>query len=148
MSHLVPFKEMEALLDNYFKPPRRRRRYGADDDNGDMTIPDWSPAVDIHETKESYIIRAELPGVQDKDVSATLEQGILTIRGEKKFTKHTGDHKSHRVESAYGQFVRNFSLPSAVQEDQVSAVYKDGVLTLTIPKAAEAQPKSITIQTA
>lgn len=136
-----PFRDLENFLNKYHSAswPAEGKS------GGELTVPDWSPKVDIKETGESYVIKAELPGVKREDVSVTLEQGVLSIRGEKKFEKEFDDEKTHRVECSYGSFVRSFSLPDSVQEECVTAKYKDGLLNLIIPKAKKAKQKSIEI---
>lgn len=137
-----PFKELE----NYLNRVNHINKWPTSNtENGELTIPDWSPKVDIKENKEAYCIKAELPGVKKEDVSVTLEQGVLTIRGDKKFEKEYDEERTHRVECSYGSFVRSFSLPESVDETQVTAKYRDGLLNLVIPKQAEAKQKSIEI---
>lgn len=137
-----PLKELE----NYFNKLQRHGQWpAAGSDSGELTIPDWSPKVDIKETNESYLIKAELPGVDKKNVSVTLEHDVLTIRGEKRFEKEFDDEKTHRVECSYGSFVRSFSLPEAVEDEHVTAKFKDGILNLVIPKSSSAKQKSIEI---
>lgn len=105
----------------------------------------WAPAADIYETEQSVVIKAELPGMDPKDVEARVEDGTLYLKGERKFEKETKEENYHRVERAYGSFARTFALPSSVDGDKVTAEYKDGVLTLTMPKREEAKPKTIKI---
>lgn len=104
------------------------------------------PPVDIKETKDDFRVTMELPGVNKNDVSLELVDNTLTIRGERKFEKEDKGETYHRIERSYGSFVRSFTLPSKVKEDGIEAVYKDGVLTVTIPKVEEAKPKKITIK--
>ncbi|MCS7158683.1 MAG: Hsp20/alpha crystallin family protein [Blastocatellia bacterium] len=106
----------------------------------------WAPVVNIAETDDNYIITAELPGISKDDIKVTYENGILTIQGEKKQEKEEKGKTWHRIEAVYGAFERSFRLPSLIQADKISAEYKEGVLTLTLPKAEEAKPKQITIK--
>jgi len=106
----------------------------------------WSPAVDIYETEHNLVLKAELPGIDPKDVEARVEDGTLYLKGERKFEKEVKEQNLHRAERSYGSFVRSFALPSSVDADKVSAEYKDGILTLTMPKKEEAKPKTIKIQ--
>lgn len=139
-----PFQEFENLLDRYSKSGGLSKRMDTD-----MSFADWSPSVDIEEEENKYIIKADLPGVDKKDIEVKLEGGVLSIRGEKQTEKETGKGtKRHRTERFHGTFSRSFTLPDAVKADKVDAVYKDGVLSLTIPKAEEAKPKSIDIKVA
>ena len=136
-----PFREMEALLDRY---GRTSRKSLAKSDDKTFEVGDWMPQVDISETKEAFIVKAELPGVEKEDVNVNFENSILTIRGEKKV--ETEDKKRHRVECAYGTFIRSFTLPQTIKADKIEAVYKNGILNLTIPKADEAKPKQIEVK--
>jgi len=136
-----PFREMEALLDRY---GRSSRKTLAKSDDKTFEVGDWMPQVDISETKEAFIVKAELPGVEKEDVNVNFENSVLTIRGEKKV--ETEDKKRHRVECAYGSFIRSFTLPQTIKADKIEAVYKNGILNLTIPKAEEAKPKQIEVK--
>jgi len=136
-----PFREMEALLDRY---GRSARKTLAKSDDKTFEVGDWMPQVDISETQEAFIVKAELPGVEKEDVSVNFENSILTIRGEKKV--ETEDKKRHRVECAYGSFIRSFTLPQTIKADKIEAVYKNGILNLTIPQADEAKPKQIEVK--
>jgi HSP20 family protein len=106
----------------------------------------WEPVVDICETPESYLVTAELPGLTKDDVNISYEDGILTIRGEKKQEKEEKRKNYHRVERSFGAFERSFRVPSRVLLDKVEAKFKDGVLHLMLPKAEEARPKEIPIK--
>ena len=107
---------------------------------------DWSPAVDVVENKDNYILKAELPGMNKDDVKITLENNILTIRGEKKNEYEKKEGNYHRVERSYGSFERSFTVPGTIKTNDIDAQYKDGVLTLTLPKAEEAKPKMIDVK--
>ncbi len=106
----------------------------------------WTPPVDIYETQDHVVIKAELPGVDPKDVEVRVENGTLYLQGQRKFENEVKDENYHRIERSYGSFVRNFPLPSSVDSDKATAQYKDGVLTLTMPKREEAKPKAIKIR--
>lgn len=135
-----PLRELDGIISRF-----NNNLAVANDSNSEITSPEWAPSIDIKENSESYVIRAELPGVARQDVNVTLENGLLTIRGEKKVEKSTAEDKTHRTECFYGSFFRSFRLPQHVEEDNVSAKYKDGILNLIIPKAAKAKPKEIKI---
>lgn len=109
----------------------------------------WVPSVDIKETENDLILKADVPGVEMKDIDVQVENGTLTVRGERKFeTVTTGDKKEgswHRVERSYGTFERAFSLPETVDVEAVKADYKNGVLTITIPKKEVAKPRQIKV---
>jgi HSP20 family protein len=106
----------------------------------------WAPAVDIYETEQELVVKADLPGVKPEDLDIRVENNVLTIRGERKFEKKVSEDKYLRVERAYGSFSRSFSLASTVNAEAIKADYKDGVLALSIPKREEAKPKQIKVQ--
>jgi HSP20 family protein len=106
----------------------------------------WEPMVDISETPESYLVTAELPGVTKDDVNINYEDGVLTIRGEKKQEKEEKRKNYHRVERSFGAFERSFRVPARVLVDKIEAKFKDGILNLMLPKAEEARPKEIPIK--
>jgi len=109
---------------------------------------DWAPSADISETDKEYVIRAELPAVKKEDVQVTLDDGMITIKGERKQQKEDKNEKFHRVESFYGSFERRFSLPENVNSDTIRCESKDGILTVHIPKTETLKqvPKQITVQ--
>lgn len=105
----------------------------------------WAPAVDIYEHEGNLVLKAELPGIEPKDVDVRVENNVLTLRGERKFDTEVKREKFHRVERAYGSFSRSFTLPSVVDTEKIKAEYKDGVLRVTLPTREEAKPKQISI---
>jgi HSP20 family protein len=105
----------------------------------------WSPAVDIYETDNEIIVKAELPGVEKKDISLNLEKNVLTLKGERKFEKETSHENYHRIERSYGSFSRSFSIPASVDEERIRAEYKDGILNIALPKKEQVKPKQIPI---
>lgn len=105
----------------------------------------WAPAVDIFERDGSIVLTAELPGVDPKDVDIRVENNVLSLRGERKFDSETKREDYHRVERAYGSFIRSFTLPNVVDTEKIKADYKDGVLKVTLPQKEEAKPKQISI---
>jgi HSP20 family protein len=107
---------------------------------------DWAPRVDIAETDKAFVIKAEIPEVNKEDVKVTVYNGVLTIRGERKQEKEESGKKYHRVERHYGSFTRNFTLPDNVDETQIKALFKDGMLNLQIQKTEEAKPKAIEVK--
>ena len=107
---------------------------------------DWAPRVDIAETDKAFVIKAEIPEVNKEDVKITVDNGILTIRGERKQEKEEEGKKYHRVERYYGSFTRSFTLPDNVDETKVKASFKDGMLNLQIQKAEEVKPKVIEVK--
>lgn len=104
------------------------------------------PKADISETPQEYVVRAEVPGLKKEDTKISIQHNVLTLSGEKKSEAKHEDKKYHRVESYYGSFQRSFVLPDAIQADKVSASFKEGVLTVTIPKAEEAREKTVEIK--
>ena len=105
----------------------------------------WQPAVDIFDKEDRMVIKAELPGVAKEDIKVDLKERVLTLKGSRSFENEVKDEKVYRRERAYGTFQRAFSLPEDLDAETISADYKDGVLTIEIPKAAKEQPKQITI---
>jgi len=111
-----------------------------------LTVAQWSPLVDITEDEKEYLIKAELPDMKKEDVRLTVENGVLAISGERKFEKEEKGKKYHRVERAYGSFVRSFSLPEDADGSKVTADFKEGMLQVHLPKSEKAKPKSIEIK--
>ena len=108
----------------------------------------WSPAVDIHEEPQRFVLHADLPGVKPTDIEITAEKGVLALRGTRNFEQRKDDGHYSRVERVNGKFVRSFTLPENVQTDAIKASFKDGVLELIIPKQAKAEPRRIEVQAA
>ena len=143
-----PFKEMDELSNHLsslwgVSPSRFPKGLGAD-----LKTADWSPRVDIVEDENEYLIKADLPAVDKRDVKVTVEDGVLTVSGERKSEKtEENDGKTyHRVERVYGSFTRRFNVPEEVDPTKVKATYNDGVLEVHLPKAPEAKPKSFDIK--
>ncbi len=106
----------------------------------------WTPALDVHEDKDTYVVSAELPGLKREDIDVSLQDGALVISGERKSEKVEKGVEVHRQERFYGKFQRALTLPEPVAADKVKADYKDGVLTVTLPKSEEAKPKKIDVR--
>jgi HSP20 family protein len=106
----------------------------------------WSPSVDISETKDNFVVKAELPGLEAKDVNVSISGDVLTIKGEKKAEEEEKDEHYHRVERYSGSFQRVFQLPSGVKTDKIEANFDKGVLKVTLPKVEEAQKKEIEVK--
>lgn len=139
-----PFRELEDVssrLNRIFGRPLGR----AGQDNEMLATADWMPSVDISETDAAYLIKGEIPGVRKEDVKVTLQDGLLTIQGERKQEKEEKNKKFHRVECSYGNFVRSFRVPDDADESAVKAEFKDGMLNVTLPKSAKAKPKSVDV---
>jgi HSP20 family protein len=111
-----------------------------------LTVAQWSPLADITEDEKEYLIRAELPDMKKEEVRLTVENAVLKISGERKFEKEEKGKKYHRVERAYGSFVRSFTLPEDADGSRVSADFKDGMLQVHLPKSQKAKPKTIEIK--
>jgi HSP20 family protein len=140
-----PFRELEDMqqrMNVLFGLPARRRAH----DDFDMTVSEWSPLVDIVEDEKEYLIKAELPEMKREDIRVSVDNGVLTIRGERKFEHEEKNQKYHRVERSYGHFTRSFALPDDSDGAKVNAEFKDGVLKVHLPKSAEAKPKSIEVK--
>jgi HSP20 family protein len=114
-------------------------------EDGGKTRP-WAPAVDILETENELVLKADVPGVDLKDIDIQLENGTLTVKGERKFEKEATNKGFHRMERSYGSFVRIFTVPETVEAENVKAAYEAGVLTITLPKKEIAKPKAIKVQ--
>jgi len=114
-------------------------------DEEDGKLGAWAPPVDIFETDQNVVVKAEVPGIDPRDVEVRVEGNTLFLKGQRKFENETNEENYHRIERAYGSFVRSFSLPSSIDTGKVEANYKDGLLTLTMPKREEAKPRTIKI---
>lgn len=139
-----PWREIEDMFDRYTRAIGMSRRTGGGSEIA--AVADWSPQVDIAEAPNEFTIKAEIPEVNKDDVKITIDNGVVTIQGERKQEKEEKDKKFHRIERFYGSFSRSFSLPDNVNESGAKATFKDGVLTLQIPKTAEAKPKAIEVK--
>jgi HSP20 family protein len=131
-------REINRVFDNFFRGGSQW------DDTQELTA--WTPAVDIAELEDRFQVRMELPGVNKDDVKITLENNILTVRGEKKQEKEDAGKNYHRVERSYGAFQRSFTLPVTIKSDRIDAGFKDGILTIALPKSEEAKPKQIEVK--
>src|SRR5213596_3113554 len=139
-----PFKEMDDLqrrLGSIFGLAPQRAGTGKED----MTVAQWLPLVDITEDDKEYLIKAEVPEVKKDEVKVTVENGVLTLSGERKFEKEEKNKRYHRVERAYGSFTRSFTFPDDASPGKVSAEFKDGVLTVHLAKVAKAKPQQVEI---
>jgi HSP20 family protein len=114
--------------------------------NDRATTTAWVPALDISERKDAYLVTVELPGVEPDDLQITMEDGLLTIQGERQFAQESSEQQFHRVERRYGAFRRSITLPAQVQAEQIEASFENGVLQIVVPKAEEAKPKRIQVR--
>ena len=139
-----PFRDIAALQDRMnrlFEGTISRTR-----NEEELFTGTWAPPVDIYETKDKITLKAELPGFEEKQINLRFEDGVLTLEGERKFEKESGDENYHRVERSYGKFVRSFAIPAGVEGDNISAAFSNGVLTVELPKREETKPKQIRIE--
>ncbi|PYM13233.1 MAG: heat-shock protein Hsp20, partial [Verrucomicrobia bacterium] len=105
----------------------------------------WTPALDVYEDKDNLIVKAELPGMKREEIDISFHDGTLTITGERKYEEKNEDAETYRAERFFGKFHRTLALPKPVQSDKATATYKDGILTVTLPKTEEAKPKQIQV---
>jgi HSP20 family protein len=139
-----PFRELAALqerMNTLFEDASGRRRK-----TDDYITGSWIPAVDVRETKDTLEITVEVPGLDPKDVEISVENSILTLKGCRNFEKAAEGETYHRVERSYGAFERSFTLPTNVDPERINAVYRHGVLALSLPKREEAKPRAISIR--
>ena len=145
LAHWNQFKELEDLrnsLGSLFGRPQAQRIEGQEEP---MRAADWTPLVDISEDAQEYLIKAALPEVKKEDVKITMEDGTLTITGDRKYEKEENGKKYHRVERAYGSFGRSFSLPDDASPAKVTADFKDGVLKVHLAKNEKARPQQVEV---
>jgi HSP20 family protein len=140
-----PFRDVDDMFDRFVAETVRRWP-----GQGVAAQParEWAPAADVSETDGEYIIKAELPEVRKEDVSITVQDGVLTLTGERKAEKRDDQEKLHRIERCYGAFARRFALPDNADEQAIKAESRDGVIVIHIPKqrAIEPQPRQIQVQ--
>ena len=137
------YREMEEMTD------RLNRFFGTwTRPNGKelLTVTDWTPVVDIQETYIEYLVKVELPEVKKEDVKVTVENGVLTLQGERKQEKEEKGKKFHRIERSYGSFLRTFTVPLDTDETKVAADFKDGILKVHLPKTEKPRPKAIEVR--
>jgi HSP20 family protein len=130
-------QEMDRLFDRFFET--KWDEFSA--------LGEWAPSMDISETKDSLVAKVEVPGMEEKDIQVALQENLLTIKGEKKHEKEEKDEHYHRVERSYGAFTRSVRLPVAVDASKVTAKFKNGLLTVTLPKTPAAKGTTIPVKT-
>ena len=140
-----PFKELEAMenrLGLLFGrlPGNRERKQEA------LALTQWAPLVDITEDTKEYVVKAELPEMKKEEVKVSVEDGVLSISGERSLEKEDNDRKYHRIERAYGSFSRSFTIPEGTDTAKVTAEFKDGVLKVHLPKNNKAAPKAVQVK--
>lgn len=136
-----PFRNFEERMRRFFgegfEPFRAEENW---------SLATWSPTCDIFEKENEIVVKAELPEVKNEDVHVTIDNNMLTLRGERKFSEETKKDSYHRMERSYGEFFRSFTLPQFIDANKVSAEFKDGVLRITLPKKEEAKPKQLEVK--
>lgn len=130
--------EMERLFDRFFEP----------EDGESFAMGEWAPRLDLSETKDALVVKVEVPAIDPKDIQLSIMEGVLTVTGEKKEEKEDKDEKYYRVERTYGSFSRSVRLPAPVDEAKVAATFKNGLLTVTLPKTPAARSTAIPIKAA
>ena len=130
-------------LNRLYEDPRLG--HGTEGDTSHVVTSHWKPAVDIKEERERFVLKADVPGIDPKGIEITMEAGVLTIQGERKFDDPEERDNYKRMERHYGTFYRRFSLPDTADADKISATGKNGVLEIAIPKKTKAQPRKITV---
>ena len=141
IARLEPFRGLSTLQDQFnrlFNESFRTHSEGS-------ALTSWAPAVDIYETPNELVVKADLPDIHEQDIDVRVENNLLTIRGERKFEKSVSEENFLRVERTYGSFSRSFSLPNTVNAETIGAEYKNGVLTVTLPKREESKPRQVKV---
>jgi HSP20 family protein len=141
LDHFRDFDRMRRDMDRFWNSfidfgPKRKTGEGEE----------WFPSLDVSETKSDIVVKAELPGIDPKDIDITLNDGMLTLRGERKNKKEEKEEDYHLIERSYGTFIRSVRLPREVQSNKINASYKNGVLKVTLPKTEETKKKEIKIK--
>jgi len=141
IARLEPFRGLSTLQDQFNRLFNESFRNHPEE----SALTTWAPAVDIYETPNELVVKADLPDVNEKDIDVRVENNLLTIRGERKFEKSVSEENFLRVERTYGSFSRSFSLPNTVNAESIGAEYKNGVLTVTLPKREESKPRQVKV---
>jgi HSP20 family protein len=141
-----PKREMERLWNRFSTLFGETPFRWPEEENESLALPEWVPTVDIAETEKEYVIKADLPGVTREQVKVTVEHGLLSLSGERKSEKEEKGQKVHRVERTYGSFLRTFTLPDGTNAAKIAAEFKEGVLTVRLPKDETAKPQAVTVK--
>jgi HSP20 family protein len=141
IARLEPFRGLSTLQDQFNRILNESFRHQPEE----SALTTWAPAVDIYETPNELVVKADLPDVNEKDIDVRVENNLLTIRGERKFEKSVSEENFLRIERTYGSFSRSFSLPNTVNAESIGAEYKNGVLTVTLPKREESKPRQVKV---
>ena len=149
MTRWDPFQDLRSAQDEMAQmSPMLAHALGlhAQQGNGRAATTAWAPALDISERKDAYLVTVELPGIKPEDLDITMEDGLLTIQGERQVAHDSSEQQFHRVERRYGAFRRSITLPTHVMAEGIQASFEDGVLLILVPKAEEAKPKRIQVR--
>jgi HSP20 family protein len=148
MTRWDPFQDLRSAQDEMAQmSPTLAHALGLQGQpQGSGTATAWAPALDISERKDAYLVTVELPGVEAEDLDITMEDGLLSIQGERQFTQESSEQQFHRVERRYGAFRRSITLPAHVMAEGIQASFEDGVLQILVPKAEEAKAKRIQVR--
>jgi HSP20 family protein len=141
ITRLQPFRGFSALQDQV----NRIFNQTVQNQGDESALTAWAPSVDIFETPNELVVKADLPEVDEKDIDVRVENNLLTIRGERKFDKSVSEDNYLRIERTYGTFSRSFSLPNTVNPESIRAEYKNGVLTVNLPKREESKPRQVKV---
>lgn len=136
-----PFRNSNSLQDHF----NRLFESAYPNRSSESSVTTWAPAVDICETENELVLKADLPDINEKDLDIRIENNTLTVRGERKFEKQVNEDNYLRVERSYGSFSRSFTLPNTINTEAIRAEYKNGVLTVQMPKRAESKPKQVKV---
>jgi len=141
-----PFREMDEIQNRLFNHLFKNPPVHNGGEQESLTVSEWTPLVDIIEDEKEYVIKAELPEMKKEDVKVTVENGLLTITGQRKLEKEEKSKRYHRLERSYGSFAHSFSLPDDADCNKVNAEYREGLLRLRVTKSEHARPKQIEVQ--
>ncbi len=138
-----PFRDLATLRERMNR--LFEEAYTSRGEEKDLVASTWNPSVDIFETENELVLKAELPGVDEDDIEIKIEDSTLTLKGDRKFEKETKEENYHRIERSYGSFYRSFTLPRNIDQDKIKAESENGILKVTMPKKAELKPKKVKI---
>ncbi len=144
MLDLIPFRRRHSLpdmfreMEDFFKHPWN---WPLENEGAERFDVDWAPRIDLTETDDTVTVKADLPGLEAKDLDISIDRGMLVIKGERKHEKEESDKRYHRIERSYGSFYRALQLPSEVNKEKIDATFKNGVLQIVLPKAEEEKKK-------
>jgi len=138
-----PFRDLATLRERMNR--LFEEAYTSRGEEKDLVASTWNPSVDIYETENALVMKAELPGIDENDIELKIEDSTLTLKGDRKFEKETKEENYHRIERLYGSFYRSFTLPRNIDQDKIKAESENGILKVTMPKKAELKPKKVKI---